>query len=140
MLKKLFYICVSTVLLALASSVQIYAQEAAMMDVEMIDSESDRLREKTMYSPGESTSTRYGSSNSSPKDSLTNSNQASSSKSSTVQAAGHAQQTKVKAEKPSPVKSAAPQQKQAKNDDDSILSFNFLYYIIEKYKLQDIVD
>lgn len=25
-------------------------------------------------------------------------------------------------------------------DPDSILSFNFLYYIIEKYKLQDIVD
>jgi hypothetical protein len=24
--------------------------------------------------------------------------------------------------------------------DDSILSFNFLYYIIQKYKLQDIVD
>ncbi|HOX81973.1 MAG TPA: hypothetical protein PLJ60_01530 [Chryseolinea sp.] len=26
------------------------------------------------------------------------------------------------------------------SDDDSILSFNFLYYIIQKYKLQDIVD
>lgn len=25
-------------------------------------------------------------------------------------------------------------------DDDSILSFNFLYYIFQKYKLQDIVD
>jgi hypothetical protein len=24
--------------------------------------------------------------------------------------------------------------------DDSVLSFNFLYYLIEKYKLQDIVD
>ena len=30
----------------------------------------------------------------------------------------------------------------AKNteDDDSILSFNFLYYLVEKYKMQDIVD
>lgn len=27
-----------------------------------------------------------------------------------------------------------------KEDPESILSFNFLYYIIEKYKLQDIVD
>lgn len=27
-----------------------------------------------------------------------------------------------------------------KDDDDSILSFNFLYYLIERYKLQDIVD
>lgn len=25
-------------------------------------------------------------------------------------------------------------------DDDSILSFNFLYYLVEKYKMQDIVD
>lgn len=25
-------------------------------------------------------------------------------------------------------------------DDDSVLSFNFLYYIIRKYKLQDIID
>jgi hypothetical protein len=29
---------------------------------------------------------------------------------------------------------------QPKQDDDSILSFNFLYYIIQKYKLQDIID
>jgi len=26
------------------------------------------------------------------------------------------------------------------NEDESMLSFNFLYYIIKKYKLQDIVD
>lgn len=26
------------------------------------------------------------------------------------------------------------------SDDDSVLSFNFLYYIIRKYKLQDIID
>ena len=26
------------------------------------------------------------------------------------------------------------------NGDDSVLSFNFLYYIFQKYKLQDIVD
>jgi hypothetical protein len=28
----------------------------------------------------------------------------------------------------------------AKQKDDSILTFNFLYYIIQKYKLQDIID
>lgn len=27
-----------------------------------------------------------------------------------------------------------------KQKDDSILTFNFLYYIIQKYKLQDIID
>jgi hypothetical protein len=31
-------------------------------------------------------------------------------------------------------------EKQKAKDDDSILTFNFLYYIIQKYKLQDIID
>ena len=31
-------------------------------------------------------------------------------------------------------------QKNTEDDDDSILSFNFLYYLVEKYKMQDIVD
>lgn len=35
--------------------------------------------------------------------------------------------------------STKPDTKQS-TSDDSILSFNFLYYIIQKYKLQDIVD
>ncbi|MEO7992128.1 MAG: hypothetical protein ABI663_21430 [Chryseolinea sp.] len=36
------------------------------------------------------------------------------------------------------VENTKPESKQS--SDDSILSFNFLYYIIQKYKLQDIVD
>lgn len=28
----------------------------------------------------------------------------------------------------------------SEEDDESILSFNFLYYLVEKYKMQDIVD
>ena len=39
--------------------------------------------------------------------------------------------------KPSPV---VPKEKSKDPDDDSILSFNFLYYLIQKYKMQDIVD
>jgi hypothetical protein len=31
-------------------------------------------------------------------------------------------------------------EKQGAKKDDSILTFNFLYYIIQKYKLQDIID
>ena|SRR5688500_3356554 len=31
-------------------------------------------------------------------------------------------------------------EKQPTKKDDSILTFNFLYYIIQKYKLQDIID
>ncbi len=33
-----------------------------------------------------------------------------------------------------------PGEKPAPKKDDSILTFNFLYYIIQKYKLQDIID
>ena len=40
--------------------------------------------------------------------------------------------------KPSPV---VPKDKDHnQSTDDSILSFNFLYYLIQKYKMQDIVD
>jgi len=35
---------------------------------------------------------------------------------------------------------AKPSAKPASQEDDSILSFNFLYYIFEKYKMQDVVD
>jgi hypothetical protein len=35
--------------------------------------------------------------------------------------------------------SSAPPKSQSQ-EDDSVLSFNFLYYLFEKYKLQDIVD
>ena len=40
----------------------------------------------------------------------------------------------VKADAPKPTAKPASQ------EDDSILSFNFLYYIFEKYKMQDVVD
>ena len=39
-----------------------------------------------------------------------------------------------------PVDASKTPVKKPSQEDDSILSFNFLYYIFEKYKLQDIVD
>jgi hypothetical protein len=33
-----------------------------------------------------------------------------------------------------------PQAQQAQSGDDSILSFNFIYYIIQRFKLQDIIE
>ena len=33
-----------------------------------------------------------------------------------------------------------PEQKGKNGEDNSVLSFNFLYYLIERYKLSDIVD
>lgn len=55
--------------------------------------------------------------------------------------------TKIRSEKVAPATKESVT-KQSKNqeevskakNDDSIMSFHFLYYIIEKYKLQDIVD
>jgi len=41
--------------------------------------------------------------------------------------------------KPAPVV-PKDERKSEHPDDDSILSFNFLYYLIQKYKMQDIVD
>lgn len=44
---------------------------------------------------------------------------------------------KVKIQKQSPRPTV---QKQSKEEDESIMSFHFLYYMIQKYKLQDIVE
>lgn len=41
--------------------------------------------------------------------------------------------------KPSPVV-PKDESKPKNQSDDSILSFNFLYYLIQKYKMQDIID
>jgi hypothetical protein len=42
--------------------------------------------------------------------------------------------------KPSPVVPKQENKADADSNDDSILSFNFLYYLIQKYKMQDIMD
>jgi hypothetical protein len=50
------------------------------------------------------------------------------------------QTAKIKIEKSATPATKPAVEKHSKKEDDSILTFNFLYYIIEKYKLQDIVD
>ena len=42
--------------------------------------------------------------------------------------------------KSAPIVKQPVEESQESEEDDSILSFNFLYYLIERYKLQDIVD
>jgi hypothetical protein len=103
------------------------AQEYHMRpDSETADEEFDRIDEqKILYSPGEATTKYIPSSTPTVKDSAS--------------AAPANPAIKIKIEKTTP----APKQsadKQSKQEDESILSFNFLYYIIQKYKLQDIVD
>lgn len=105
-----------------------FSQDSGMMDIESSDTERDRIdREKIISSPGEGDVRYIGKSTvTTTKDSAVSSRIVAPSK--------------VKSEKAS-ASSKPVMEKQGKNSqDDSILSFNFLYYIIEKYKLQDIVD
>ncbi|MBT1704209.1 hypothetical protein [Chryseosolibacter indicus] len=113
----------------------VYAQDGGMQDIEMTVEVVDRDR-IISSSSGESGS-RYTprTSYSSNKDSV-GSNSQNNAPSSPVTPAPA---TNNKAQKPA-ANQKAPADKHAKEKDDSILSFNFLYYIIEKYKLQDIVD
>lgn len=105
--------------IVLAASVNAVAQDAGMSDVE-ITSESDLG--KAAFTPGEEL--RYvprAAGVYAPSDSLA------------LQIQDFPMQRA--AQKPT---EKAPD-KTAKKDD-SILTFNFLYYIIQKYKLQDIID
>ncbi len=102
----------------------LFAQDAGMVDVELVDEWDNMESEKMLYSPGEAavhyTPKAY---NPPSKDSVAN------------------QLVETSAPKHRIEPSAQPMEKQpAKPEDDSILSFNFLYYIIQKYKLQDIID
>jgi hypothetical protein len=51
-----------------------------------------------------------------------------------------AAQRQIKVADAKPAKADESVSKSKEEEDDSVLSFNFLYYIFQKYKLQDIVD
>jgi hypothetical protein len=126
-----------------------FAQGTAIIDVQLPEPDKYDL-EKIMSSPGESDTKFVYKPATDPdpgvisKDTLT---AHSSTNNTTHHAASNV--TRVRMEKTAPPATKETVQKQSKNqeespkaktDDDSIMSFNFLYYIIEKYKLQDIVD
>ncbi len=98
-----------------------FAQDATTQELGLSENE----REKMIYSPGEG-ETKYKVGTGTPtKDSVT-----------VVRP-----QTPVAPLKTKPETLKAPEKSTGKDDSqESILSFNFLYYIIQKYKLQDIVD
>jgi hypothetical protein len=129
---KLHHILLSLLLTISAFFNTSFAQDSSTtQEYQITDTERERYeRDKVMFSPGEGETkflpTKAGSHALTGKDSL-----AATTKpvATTIQ----------KGKPEQPVKAAEKQQQQTK-DDDSILSFNFLYYIIQKYKLQDIVD
>lgn len=99
-----------------------YAQDTDIDDVEITRTEADKM----LYSPGGEGELRYGASSVNlSKDSASN-----------LPPAGTLRRSKPEPTATKP----ADKQNSSKEDEDSIMSFNFLYYIIQKYKLQDIVD
>jgi hypothetical protein len=118
-----------------------YGQDAHFSDFDVMDSERERLeKEKILYSPGGEGEIRYIPARIDPKTANTTSKDSVSTatpKPATIPQVVHPAPSKVKPEggPKSPAKQQPP-----KEDDDAILSFNFLYYIIQKYKLQDIIE
>jgi hypothetical protein len=142
-MRSQFYFLLTITCIALIAFVTpSHAQEARIPDLEVSDFDHDNFeRDKIIYSPGEA-DTRYiprASTPNTPKDS-------GIVRTPIIQPSVIAPRLKTEIPQKTAEHSApatkAPHEKQAPNKggDDSILSFNFLYYIIEKYKLQDIVD
>ncbi len=101
----------------------LYAQDASFPGTEMDDFGVEKETEKMMYSPGE-------------LDPAFKKSQAGGA--IAKDSAGFKpvlKPTKVQTPDSSKMPAKRPSQ-----DDDSILSFNFLYYIFQKYKMQDMVD
>lgn len=126
LIRILFTFCLTT--LVIVGFEQLHAQDSTSDTYEGANVNEEKDREPN-YSNGEPTERNIKSQSSSTvKDSV-----------AFVPKAASTPQTRPTSGKPSPESSTKPETKQS-SADDSILSFNFLYYIIQKYKLQDIVD
>ena len=103
--------------------VLLFAQDANFPGTESdeLSIDIDKESEKMLYTPGELDPSFRKSQTSTYKDST-------------------AIKPIIKSTKVQPSDSSKTPAKQPSQEDDSILSFNFLYYIFQKYKLQDSVD
>jgi hypothetical protein len=97
------------------------AQDASYPLQESMDLDNDHERDKVIYSPGEADASLNVKVHVNPAKDTSAIRPIRTTKATTQEGVKH---------------SARP----ASQEDDSILSFNFLYYIFEKYKLQDMVD
>ena len=117
-------VLVITMLLLVGSAGSALAQDAGMSELEIPDSRDEMNAEKVVFVPGEEM--RY----------IPHASTASVSKDSLA-----LQMQDFPMQRAAQRVGERPTEKQAaKSKDDSILTFNFLYYIIQKYKLQDIID
>jgi hypothetical protein len=120
----IFRICLIS--FAFCSIGRAYGQEAGSPSFELYDMEPATVNERVLSTPGETiepVKPTLNTSNIKKNDAKRDS-------------------SAVRLHLPSVVKPpVTPAKKQDEGDeDDSILSFNFLYYLIERYKMQDIVD
>lgn len=115
-IQKGFLLSALMIFLALG---KVAAQDAGMSDTEVARSTETVDADKMVFSPGE-TEVRYVPKASHP-----------APESDSVAT------LRPILQKPVPPKAL---QKEEKPKDESVLTFNFLYYIIQKYKLQDIID
>lgn len=99
-----------------------YAQDAGMSDVDIVAERESAGGEKLVFSPGEPKYIPKASA--AGKDSIALSIQDFPMQQAVLKAASE----------------KSDEKQSDKQKDDSILTFNFLYYIIQKYKLQDIID
>ena len=121
-----------------------YAQGTGFIDITL--PECDKIdNDKLLTSPGEGDSKFVYKPVSNTKDSVAS--VTISHPTPTTSPASAAAKIRIEKAAPAPKETVSKQSKnveepaaKTKSQDDSILSFNFLYYIIEKYKLQDIVD
>lgn len=132
---SLYHIASVICLAVTAGFTSVQAQDAAIQDYEITETERERYeRDKIIFSPGGEGETRYvgprtqptGSSSGTPKDSV--------SSAAPVKPAPVLPSVRKEVPGKNPTKQVPPKQ-----DDDAILTFNFLYYIIQKYKLQEII-
>jgi hypothetical protein len=111
-------------LILLAVANMSYAQDAGASDADMVNERETAGAEKIIFSAGEPRYIPKTSAADAGKDSIALNIQDFPMQQAVLKAT-----TSEKAD-----------DKEQQKKDDSILTFNFLYYIIQKYKLQDIID
>lgn len=112
-------------MLAVASVSGVAAQDAGMSDLEAVDEATLSDNDKAAYVPGEEVRYIPRSNGKAPvRDSLML----------------HMHDFPMQQATMKPADRPSEKQDAGKPKDESILTFNFLYYIIQKYKLQDIID
>lgn len=102
----------------------VQAQDASFPGTEVDDLGVDKESEKMMYTPGE----------------LDPAFKKSQTGATTIIKDSIAVRPTLRTNKVQTPDSSKVPVKRPSQDDDSILSFNFLYYIFQKYKMQDVVD